>query len=259
MNNNIKNNTIRHFISFLKVPDFFKEKDITFKDKLVIILKVFLITLLGLFIVNVINSLVFELVNVKKTTHVVEKIAKSTKNDELRVLYLSLLFIFMPILEEFIFRYPLGNFKRRKVMISVSLLSGLYLNKLFSSYWYSQLAIAYPLMTYINIFFIAIIIYLILKALFRLLRFNLNLEKIWTNKFTLIFYFFAICFMFNHLGSVSIANRYLIPLTLLPYFIMSMSLGYIRIKLGIFYSIMLHYLFNIPSIIYLIVAVQIAY
>lgn len=259
MNDNLKNNTIRHFINFLKVPDFSEIKEITFKDKFTIIFKVFLITLLGLFIVNVINSLVFELVNAKKATHVVEKITKSTRNDDLRVLYLSLLFILMPILEEFIFRYPLGIFKRRKVMISLSLLSGLYLNKLFSSYWYSQLIITYPLMTYINISIIAIVIYLILKVLFRLFRFNLNLEKIWTDRFSFIFYFFALCFMLNHLGSVSIPNRYLAPLVLLPYLIMSMSLGYIRIKLGIIYSIMLHYLFNIPSIIYLIVVTQISY
>jgi hypothetical protein len=71
--------------------------------------------------------------------------------------------------------------------------------------------------------------------------------------YTFIFYFSCLTFSFLHFSNYSkvLSENYiwLLPILVLPQFIMGIFFGYIRIKLGFFWAILLHICMNIPAVL----------
>lgn len=87
-------------------------------------------------------------------------------------------------------------------------------------------------------------------------RAPLYLFRKYTTGFKYIFYFIALGFGFIHITNFEISKTILIlsPLLVAPQIIAGLILGYIRVRLGLLYSILLHSLFNglaiIPSLLF---------
>lgn len=107
----------------------------------------------------------------------------------------------------------------------------------------------------------AIVVPFIEELLFRLpLKYERNLvfhffdfltkqraKTFWNKHFKIFFYFSAILFALVHLSNFSNTNTLfyiLAPLIILPQFIGGLTLGYIRLKLGFFWAILQHGLYN---------------
>jgi len=72
-------------------------------------------------------------------------------------------------------------------------------------------------------------------------------KRIWVTYFHYFFYFTALVFAIVHIGNYSntgILFYIMAPLLVVPQFIIGISLGYIRLKLGFVWSILLHGLYN---------------
>lgn len=73
-------------------------------------------------------------------------------------------------------------------------------------------------------------------------------KTLWFKYFRIIFYLFSVAFALVHLSNFNNTNLlfYLLaPLIVLPQFIGSLMLGYIRLKLGFFWGILQHGLYNL--------------
>jgi membrane protease YdiL (CAAX protease family) len=86
-------------------------------------------------------------------------------------------------------------------------------------------------------------------------RAPLFLFRKYTKGFKYVFYIIVLIFGFIHLSNFKISTTILIvsPLLVAPQIIAGLLLGYIRVRLGLLYSILLHALFNglaiIPSLL----------
>ncbi|WP_367178938.1 CPBP family glutamic-type intramembrane protease [Flavobacterium sp.] len=71
--------------------------------------------------------------------------------------------------------------------------------------------------------------------------------------YSFIFYFSCLTFSFLHFSNYTrvLSDNYiwLLPILVLPQFIMGIFFGYIRIKLGFFWAILLHIFMNIPAVL----------
>lgn len=73
-------------------------------------------------------------------------------------------------------------------------------------------------------------------------------KTLWFNHFRIFFYLFAITFALIHLTNYSNTNSLfyiLAPLIVLPQFIAGITLGYVRLKLGFFWGVLQHGLYNL--------------
>lgn len=150
-----------------------------------------------------------------------------------------------PIKEELVFRLSL-RFKPLFLAISMSvLLFFIVVRKIigtdpFFNIWY----------TLGNLF---IILGMLIILYFLLRLFNNTLTRFWNKHFRLIFYILAIVFGYWHLWNYYLCHYSIIllsPLFILPYIFIGVNLGYIRLKYGIFFSILLHGFYNsIPYIL----------
>lgn len=139
-----------------------------------------------------------------------------------------------PVWEELVFRFPL---KYREVTINIFV--GLLLVIALGAAVYNTTLIG-------KIIFISIIVALaILYSVFskRILRF---LQDIWQNKFPVVFYCFTLAFALIHLRNYPSGwtTVLLFPILVLPQFVIGLFMGYVRIKLGIGWSIAFHALHN---------------
>ncbi|MEI6765651.1 MAG: CPBP family glutamic-type intramembrane protease [Bacteroidota bacterium] len=153
--------------------------------------------------------------------------------------------VIAPIVEELLFRL---NLRYRSVFISFILTLILYsifvrivLGLLpFYYLWESigNIAIIMVISVFVNLF---------------IRRFNKSLEWFWIKYFRLIFYSSAIIFGFMHLGNYWIPNYTIVllsPFFLLPFMFAGLNLGYIRLRYGIIFSIVLHAFNNLMPYIF---------
>ena len=233
----------RDFLLFLRKPDYNKILDISEKDKFRIIFKVFILTLLGIFIVN------FPVVGLKKLGIISEVMMKTEifiKTMPLRYIgfkpYFVISIIFLvPLLEEVAFRLFLTKFKINYFIFSVSVLTGMFIVMFVGN----RLLIpsSYLLMPVIK--FIYILLFSILVGVF-LWLFRRNIEKvkeIWNKNATLSVYLMSILFALTHLNNLEFEPRdwIFMPLILSPFFVYGLSFSYLRVRLGIKYSIFMHF------------------
>lgn len=140
--------------------------------------------------------------------------------------------LIIPILEELLTRCYL-NLKLRNLIISFLTCIILYIIAIIKDYDFLLISLPF------------LFIYLLL--LIFLVKINsLNTKNYNKN---LIVFLGAIFFAILHLNKINDLNYYnlLVYIGLIPSFIIGIGLGYVRLKLGLIYSIFLHSLYNLPA------------
>lgn len=142
-----------------------------------------------------------------------------------------------PILEEFISRLYL-DLKKRSIILTLLCILAITLK-----------------MTNLNFDFK---FYFLISIIVIFALFTLNIKQdsiIFFGKkyYIFIFYFSCLTFSFLHFSNYTkvLSDNYnwLLPLLVLPQFVMGIFFGYIRIKLGFSWSIFLHICMNIPAVL----------
>lgn len=247
------------FLSFFKKPGYYKSLDISEKAKVIIVFKVFMLTLLGLFIINI------PLEGLKKLGLITE-IAMKT-NISLKTIpayyksyFLISTILFVPMFEEIAFRLCLIKFKVNYFIISVSVLLGMWIINFFWDYFW--IPKSYLILSVIKIVYI--LLFAVLTGGF-LLIFRKKIEVIekgWNKNAAFLIYFMSVLFAVGHINNLKFQSNdwFFMPLILAPFFVYGLSFTYIRIRLGIIYSITLHFIillisYGLPEIVNILKAI----
>lgn len=236
----------KDFLRFVKRPDYVTFDEYTTSKKLIVLLKVFVIRSLILLVPGLVLS-VFELLGLYDGIEMIStKIYEfeENRNSEYTI-YIFILGVFiMPVLEEIAFRLPLKRFDITSILLSISVLLGLILTYLVSEYlWWPEENILFFLTNLLYLFSIIGLIYAILN----LLRDRIfELEYFWNNNPTRICYLSVTLFAFMHVFNLNIEARDLIflPIILTIFLINGVAFGYLRVRLGLFYAILMHIAIN---------------
>ncbi len=153
---------------------------------------------------------------------------------------LFLLIFIAPLLEELTFRLPL-RIKRNSISISLSLILVIFIKLfLFQKDCYLVYLLSVPI--YFTIYFI----------LLNLKRIYSKFKVFWTYNIRVMFYLSAMAFGLSHLFNYKDIYWWMLiasPLITLPYIVMGLFLGYIRMNYGFIYSLLFHAIINFfPSI-----------
>lgn len=142
-----------------------------------------------------------------------------------------------PLIEELISRLYL-NLKKRSILITLVCLFSLTLK-------FTNLNI--DLKSFFLMFLIIVLAFFILISRQEVISF------FGKKYFILIFYFSCLSFSFLHFSNYSkiLSDNYfwLLPILVIPQFIMGIFFGYFRIKLGFFWGVILHTCMNIPAVL----------
>jgi hypothetical protein len=238
----------RDLFSFLRQPDYETMHNLTVKSKILILFKVLILTYIGLIIVSI-PLVIFQKLEIigevtQKTKLVYEIIKREYVN--YKPFFLVALILIGPILTEFSYRLALKNFNDKFLAISCSLLIGTYLGDYLSKLlWLPHSYFAYILSIYINIIIVSGLFYLVLRTNYIKRYFN-RIKTFWNTRPGLIFYLISALFVISHIINLEIRTNDLIfiPIIILPFFIYGLSFGYIRVRLGIKYSIISHIVIN---------------
>jgi len=243
----MKNISVRaNFLMFLKKPDYLSLNELTILEKLIILFKVFILTYIGLFIFSIPTEFLKEFGVIDgfdmKTNIKYEYIKKNIS--DFKPYFLFMVILIFPILEEFSFRLSLMKFQVIFLKISLSLISGLIIYSFIgNNLWIPKEYYLWVLTSIFYILSISLIVYALL-----LLNKNklLRLEIFWNEKPKIIFYTIATLFALLHILNLRIATNQLLylPILILPFFVFGLTFGYLRIRLGILYSILLHVMVN---------------
>jgi hypothetical protein len=158
------------------------------------------------------------------------------------------------VYEELEIRLMIGKFRLRFVSASLSMLLGSLLYYFIWKNLDGLLYIPAPFTHYFHMFLLSIPFYPILY--FGLLNFR-EIGKIWNNNSGLIYYLSAMIFAIMHFNFLKHqpAEYIHIPIMVLPQFILGLCFGYIRIKYGFIYAIIIHFINNLPALAFTIVLI----
>lgn len=238
----------KDLFAFLRQPDYERYEDLSLKNKLLILFKIFILTHIGLILVNIPNIVLKKLEIMGELTQKSDLMYEYIKKDltGYKSYFMLIMILIAPIIEELSFRLPLGNFSIRFLTISISLIVGLYLGDYLSKLlWRPDSYLGFVLIYYSYIFIVVFLVFSILNI--GLIK--RNIEKIqngWNAKPGMIFYLIASLFAISHINNLKIEpnDLFFLPLILLPFFVYGLVFGYLRIRLGVFYSMILHILIN---------------
>ncbi len=234
------------FLMFLKKPDYLSLNELTISEKLIILFKVFILTYIGLLIFSIPTEFLKELGVIDgfdmKTNITYESL--KLNHSDFKPYFLFMVILILPILEEFSFRLSLMKFQVNFFKISLSLLSGLIIYSFIgNNLWMPKEYYLWDLTGIFYMLLMSLIVYALL-----LLNKNklLKLEKFWNEKPKIIFYIIASFFALLHILNLNIASNQLLylPILILPFFVFGLTFGYLRIRLGILFSILLHVMVN---------------
>lgn len=230
---------------FLKSPDYNQFDDVTIKEKIKILLKVFVLTYIGLILVNTHVLILQKLEIISKIPMKTDLILNSLKTYNVGYkpyFILSIIFI-VPLLEETSFRLAQTKFRINYFIISVSILLTFIIQPFIKNIlWYPK---SYFLFSISGFLYCLIWSTLIGSVLYRFKAKFMGLEEFWNNNAVVIIYAIATLFAVSHMMNLKFESRDLLfmPLILLPFFVYGLSFGYLRARLGIMYSIGLHFIF----------------
>lgn len=150
-----------------------------------------------------------------------------------------------PIIEEISFRLPL---KFNKLFIPFSVFVFYLMIKLLNKkdFYLGEYTLDYILLQVA----ISIMLFIVLFALLRIknIRYFIE-EKIYKKHFGIFFYALAFFFAFLHYKADSFSLVFVTPI-IISQFISGVFLGYVRMKLGFRYGVLMHMLNNLPSAIF---------
>lgn len=243
----------KDLLSFIKHSNYERFEDFTLIKKLTITIKVLLLTYIGLYIVSLPIGILKAFGVIGDISNRINIINDLISKDyrEYQPYFFTLVIIIVPILEEFSFRLSLKSFNIKYFNVSISLILGLFfVYPIIELLWMPEAYLGRLFMYYSYSLVICATIFLFLN----LERIKKNVSRIKTNwnlKPQLIIYISAILFAIAHTYNYVLRKEDLIfmPLLLLPYFIYGLTFGYIRIRLGIIYSIIIHMTVNGISIV----------
>ncbi len=166
---------------------------------------------------------------------------------------LAILFL-IPIYEELCYRLSLTKFNINFLSISISLILSVQIHSLIGYLlWYPKLFFIGPLISFVYNFAIAIPLIFIFRIIFkRLSYYNGNIEGFWEKYYVYAFYITTITYALIHIKHLANNSWVFLPIIILPYLVYGLILGYVRNKMGILYSILMHFSFNFIPIIYYI-------
>lgn len=215
-------------------------KNVHLKDKIKFLIKclflLYLFSFLSHFLSNLIQEFFFNL-------NVNELLLKQQNKDAFKdSIFFNVFYLLVlgPLIEELIFRLPL-NFKKRSLFLSILLICFFFIGAN-----YKILSI-YNIQTWIKITSILLVLFI-----FKYIRqekideFKLKFEGF-------VFYLFAISF-----GLLHITNFYhILPekiklfsfLFVLPQIFLGIFIGYVRLKNGFGWGLIMHLIFNLPTIL----------
>jgi len=233
---------------FLTHPDFYSYRDLSVAEKIKILIKVLILTYLALFLVSIPISILEKMDIISQVRHQTTFILKEiqTKNLNYKPYYIFSTIFFVPLIEELSCRLSLTRFRVNYFIISVSIILGIfttyYLHSIPNIFWIPKSYLLLSIMFHIYILMISASI----GGVLYLFRTKINrIEEFWNKNSGLIIYAVAILFALAHIGALKYEHRDLIfmPLILMPFFVGGLSLGYLRVRLGIIYSMALHFVF----------------
>ena len=246
----INNTTFKSFFKFLKNPDYLLSPQKTTTKKIIILLKFYLLSILFLWIARGIDFVFITLKLYGTHNYNLIKYQSFISSDSYKLLALVIL-ISTPIFEEITYRLFLKKFNLIHFLISISLLIGSFIYLVLkNNLWYPQIPYAFGFMPLVYLIMFCIPILFLSHFIVNKIGVH-KLEAKWNSNFSILFYAISIVFSIYHLPSLdlSLSHYLFLPILLLPFFIYAIILGFIRIRLGIIYAIILHYIFLIPTFI----------
>lgn len=148
-----------------------------------------------------------------------------------------------PLIEEVIFRYPLKNKWLLEVLIMafLAVAATLFFNNVLTIGWIGVILV------------LSLRLMWVLGPLKDLLKVS-NASSSFDRNFPTYFYGVAVFFAFVHIFNFNLdaSDWYLTPILVMPQFVLGLLLGYVRMKYGTLYSILVHGMNNAIPIILMI-------
>jgi membrane protease YdiL (CAAX protease family) len=247
----MRQGTLKNFLNFLKKPDC-QTIDVSLTKRIKILFVLYIITLVLLSLSKLLQDLFIYFDLFEEYSQKISILPKITSKENSYIFLLTAM-ILGPIFEELVFRLMLTQYNKQLISISLSLLLGylltihfdFYLLNIKSGYIYSFMAYIYPVC-------FAIPFYIIAQHL------KLDLKKSWNRYYPIIFYTITIIFALMHIPTLTInKSHYLfIPVLILPFIVIGITLGFIRTRLGIIHAMIFHFLLNLPMILRIFIRVS---
>ncbi len=240
---------LTRIVWFLRKPEILASKNVSFSFYL--LLKAFKSYLYFLLLVYGFIA-IRKVVSLGSINHVYVEFFDSTDTNDLianPVLFLLILAFIYPLFEELTYRLLLDRYNPYKIGISLSLLISYHIMINFQEFFLTYTNIlnltllSLSLIVIFSIFLFPLLLYFTKKK---------SVEKFWMHNFPYIFYGSALLFSFNHIGLFVFEDYTLlyIFLVLLPFFILGVAFGYVRLKYGFFYAYIVHVVNNLPAMFY---------
>jgi len=244
----MKYNAIKDLLSFLKKPDFEPcklEPSVVFISVLKIYFSLFFVSILLILL----RKIIFQdaMMNNNIVDYSSSEIQQYISNPW--VLFFILLLIF-PAIEEFSYRLFLTGYNRYFLSISLSLIVGDFVSLLFDiQFLYTE----HLHINYLIVLFFHVALSIPFFVFFFFLTKKNAIKQFWNKYFPYIFYIASFLFAIVHLQVLSFShvNVFLVILSISPFFVSGLGLGFIRIRYGFKYSILVHVIANTPTLTYL--------
>jgi len=247
----MKTNTIKNFLIFLKKPNY-ESFNLSLNQKFKVLLKLYLITLVLMLSIRLLIELLIFLGAFEGYSQKISNLPEVTSKNNAYI-FLTIAMVFGPAFEEIMFRLLLTEYNKKFIAVSLSLLTGYILTRSFSDYLLNiESAYIYGIMSYAYPICFALPLFAIVNSI----RFEFELT--WKKYYPVIFYFITIIFALTHIPTLAIHKEHhlFLPILILPFIVLGISLGYIRAKLGVLYAITFHFIFNTPMIIKILIRIS---
>ncbi len=250
-----------NYLSFIRKPSYNRFQDVSEKAKMLIVFKVFLFNTLGLIIVNTPVIILKEVGMISpimmKTELIIRSIPASHSN--LKTYLLIYTIFLVPVLEEFTFRLCLTKFRVKYFIVSVSLLIGSFVVMCVKrQLWISKSDFMLSIAGFLYILLFSLIAGGFLWIFRKKIK---KIKNIWNKNAAFGVYFISALFAIFHINNLKFESKdwFFMPLILAPFFVYGMSFSYLRVRLGIWYSILLHFIINLIASIGLLQLLPIFY
>ena len=161
-----------------------------------------------------------------------------------------LLLLCTPIIEELTFRLFLTKFKKSYFIVSSSLISSFLTLLVFKDYFIAQINYNHSFIDYILLIPLFGIYYVIIRIILTD-KLEAVLMNIWENYFVIILHIVTILFAVMHIHNIEQGTLLsILFVTVMPKYFIGIILGFVRLKIGLLFSIILHLIINLPYTIY---------
>jgi hypothetical protein len=249
---NIRNNNfslLRDFLSYLRHPKYASGfLEVSMYKKVVQVFKLWSFIIVAVFILGILLSVLMNFLGIGELNSSVMDLFL----DQPLYTFLFLALIWAPIVEEFTFRLGLF-YSPFRLAFSVSFLFLAFVSILLEFvavrffFSFPEQLLSFVQNNGIYLYLMAVVLIGSVLGFFfkRKIKFD-NAQKFYTTNFAKIFYFSIMLFAVLHLLNFYEVKGvwFLLPLLILPQFLIGLALAYIRMKYGITWSIFGHFLHN---------------